>query len=204
MSATERMPHDPHRPLPGTRPAVGTPAAAGPASVTWLHSLPDEVYQDWETVYRDNISRVYRLMFGKVGNHPDAEDLTTEVFLATFRPLRLPAPAAQVRAYLLATARTALARYWSRRLGQQVTTLTEDVPEVFLSGPHLESLAPQRAQRILSQLPDRYRRILQLRFLDACSIAEAADILGISVANAKVLQHRALRRAAEIAAQLEW
>jgi RNA polymerase sigma factor (sigma-70 family) len=161
-----------------------------------------EVYPDWEAVYRDNIGLVHRLMFAKTGNRPDAEDLTTEVFLAVLRPLKLPASVGQVRAYLLATCRTVLARYWARTLGQQVTTLTEDPEEVFSAGD-LESPAPQRADRILAALPERYRRILQLRFLDACTVAEAAQALGISVANAKVLQHRALRQAADIAAELE-
>lgn len=188
MNPAARPPRDPQRPAPAEPPAPavppattdpsatadppparGAPAEAAPASVTWLHSVPEEVYQDWEAVYRDNISRVYRLMFAKVGNRPDAEDLTTEIFLATLRPLRLPAPAGQVRAYLLATARTALARYWSRRLGQQVTALTEDVQEVFYPGPHLESLAPQRAQRILSELPDRYKRILERTASSRCT-----------------------------------
>jgi RNA polymerase sigma-70 factor (ECF subfamily) len=187
---------------PGRGPAKGTRRPAG-APATRLHAVSGEVYADWEAVYRDNIDRVYRLMFGKVGNRSDAEDLTTEVFLATLRPLRLPASVGEVRSYLLAASRTALARYWSRRLGQQVTTLTEDVQEAF-SGTLVESAAPQRAERILAALPERYRRILQLRFLDACSISEAAKTLGISVANAKVLQHRALRRAAEVAAQWGW
>jgi RNA polymerase sigma-70 factor (ECF subfamily) len=161
-----------------------------------------ETYPDWEAVYRDNVGLVYRLMFGKVGNRPDAEDLTTEVFLAVLRPLRLPASVGEVRAYLLATSRTVLARYWARTLGQPVTALGDDPGEVF-SAPDLGSQAPQRAERILAALPERYRRVLQLRFLDACTVAETAKALGISVANAKVLQHRALRRAAEIAAELE-
>jgi RNA polymerase sigma-70 factor (ECF subfamily) len=48
----------------------------------------------------------------------------------------------------------------------------------------------------LSALPERYRRILGLRFLEALSIKEAARETGITVANTKVLQHRALRMAA--------
>jgi RNA polymerase sigma-70 factor, ECF subfamily len=175
--------------------------AAG-APVPRLRVVTGEVYPDWEAVYRDNIGLVYRLMFGKVGNRHDAEDLTTEVFMAALRPLKLPASVGEVRAYLFATARTVLARYWARTLGQQVTALTEDPGEVFSAGG-LEPAAPQRAERILAALPERYRRILQLRFLDACTVAEAAQTLGISVANAKVLQHRALRRAAEVAAELE-
>ena len=176
--------------------------ASDPASPGRLRAVTSEEYPDWDAVYRDNIGLVYRLMFAKVGNRPDAEDLTTEVFLAALRPLRLPASVGEVRAYLLATARTVLARYWARTLGHPVTTLNENAGEARAERP-LESAAPEQAERILAALPARYRRILQLRFLDACTVAEAAQALGISVANAKVLQHRALRRAAEIAAELE-
>jgi RNA polymerase sigma-70 factor (ECF subfamily) len=167
-----------------------------------LRAVVGEMYPDWDAVYRDNISLVYRVMFARVGNRSDAEDLTAEVFLAVLRPLKLPSSVGEVRAYLLATARTVLARHWARTLGLQVTTLTEDPEEVFTATP-LESAAPQQAEQILAALPERYRRILQLRFLDACTVAEAAQALGISVGNAKVLQHRALRRAAEIAVELE-
>lgn len=172
-----------------------------------LRVVTGDQYPDWEAVYRDNVGPVHRLMFGKVGNRADAEDLTTEVFLAALRPLRLPSSVGEVRAYLLATCRTVLARYWSRTLGQPVTTLAEDPPEAFEAGGPgvaggLDDAAPH-AERILAALPGRYRQILQLRFLEACTVAEAAQALGISVANAKVLQHRALRRAAEIAAGLE-
>ena len=176
--------------------------ASDPASPGRLRAVTREEDPDWDAVYRDNIGLVYRLMFAKVGNRPDAEDLTTEVFLAALRPLRLPASVGEVRAYLLATARTVLARYWARTLGHPVTTLNENAGEARAERP-LESAAPEQAERILAALPARYRRILQLRFLDACTVAEAAQALRISVANAKVLQHRALRRAADIAAELE-
>ncbi len=63
--------------------------------------------------------------------------------------------------------------------------------------------APQRAKKILAALPDRYRRILELRFLEACSIKEAAAAMDVSVGNAKVLQHRALRMAAKVETESE-
>jgi RNA polymerase sigma-70 factor (ECF subfamily) len=43
---------------------------------------------------------------------------------------------------------------------------------------------------------------LELRFLEACSIKEAAQNMRISVGNAKVLQHRALRMAARVDLEL--
>jgi RNA polymerase sigma-70 factor (ECF subfamily) len=45
--------------------------------------------------------------------------------------------------------------------------------------------------------------VLELRFLEGCSIKEAAQALSVSVANAKVLQHRALRLAARVAEELD-
>ena len=79
-------------------------APLGGAPVTRLRAVDSKAYTEWDAVYRDNVGWVHRLMFAKVGNRPDAEDLTIEVFLAALRPLRLPASVGAVRAYLLATA----------------------------------------------------------------------------------------------------
>jgi RNA polymerase sigma-70 factor (ECF subfamily) len=158
-------------------------------------------YADWDAVYRENVARVYRMLYGKVGNKQDAEDLTTEVFMAALGPMRLDVSAPEVRAYLFATARTVLAGHWRRTLGLQVTVLdTDDERRLVDSGPEPEvpSTAPDRAAEILDQLPEPHRRILQLRFIDACSIREAAAAMGITVSYAKVLQHRAIKRAAAL------
>ena len=160
-----------------------------------------EAYADWEAVYRDNVDRVYRTMFAKVGNRPDAEDLTAEVFLAVLRPLRVSASVGEVRAYLQATARTVLAGHWRRTLGLEVTTLDDEHTATAVV-EHTAAAPPNRTRAILAALPANYRRILELRFLDSRSVAEAAVALGVSTANAKVLQHRALRRAAQLAQEV--
>jgi RNA polymerase sigma factor (sigma-70 family) len=172
---------------------------AGAPPPARLHAVGADVYPDWEAVYRDNVDRVYRLMFSKVGNRPDAEDLTTEVFLTALRPLRVSASVGEVRAYLLATARTVLAGHWRRTLGREITTLDEEHDIAAFEAGIVDPRTPARAEAILKQLPERYGRILRLRFLQACSLKEAAAELGITVGNAKVLQHRALRQAAQLA-----
>jgi RNA polymerase sigma-70 factor (ECF subfamily) len=180
------------------RPRDSVPASADvPRTVTAGSAVPGAVYPSWEAVYRDNVERIHRMMAAKVGNRPDAEDLTAEVFLTALRPLRLSASVGEVRAYLTATARTVLAHHWRRTLGLEVTALDDDPPEAATADAP-PSTAPERTTAILTALPETYRRILQLRFLDSCSVREAAAALGVSVANAKVLQHRALRRAAEL------
>jgi len=170
--------------------------------VSYLRLVDEDTYADWDAAYLDNVGRLYRLMYARVGNRADAEDLTAEVFKAALGPMRLNSSKGEVRAYLLATSRTVLASHWRRRLGQPVTAIDpttdiaalDDSPE-----PDDGGEARRKAGRILAALPDRYRRILELRFLETCSIKEAAQAMGVSVSNAKVLQHRALRMAATMA-----
>ncbi len=163
-----------------------------------LRAVPDtgSGYPNWEAVYADNADWVYRTLFARVGNRADAEDLTAEVFLAALRPLRLTASAGEVRAYLRATTRTVLAAHWRETLGREITSI-DDIEQPAESEEAI-STAPQRVARVLDSLPDRYRKILEMRFLQGNSIKESAAELGISVANAKVLQHRALRLAAQV------
>jgi RNA polymerase sigma factor (sigma-70 family) len=169
-------------------------------TATSLRSVPDDNYPDWEAIYRDNVDRLYRVMFSRVGNRPDAEDLTAEVFRAALGPLRTSASVGEVRAYLLTTARTVLASHWRRRYGMEITSIDVDhemaSPEE--DEPQPESNPTQQVTNILAGLPERYERILQLRFLESYSLKEAARAMNVSVGNAKVLQLRALRRAAQL------
>jgi len=58
--------------------------------------------------------------------------------------------------------------------------------------------AAEQLQRILQQLPERDREVLTCRFLLKLSVNETAQRMGVSEANVKTLQFRALRRAADL------
>jgi RNA polymerase sigma-70 factor (ECF subfamily) len=187
------------------RPSTAVPDADDPdrrsegnSTIRRLHSVGPDAYPNWDAIYLDNVERVYRMIYARVGNRADAEDLTAEVFQAALRPLRTSASVGEVRAYLLATARTVLASHWRRHYGAEVTTIDADIDRAALDEPPSESDAPRRIQEILAELPDRYAHILRLRFLEANTLREAAKAMNISLGNAKVLQHRALRHAAQI------
>jgi RNA polymerase sigma factor (sigma-70 family) len=174
-----------------------------PLAAPRLRVVSDQAYPGWEAIYRDNVSRIYALMYAKVGNRADAEDLTSEVFLAALGPLRTQASVPEVRAYLAAVARTTLAGYWRRTLGRQVTVIDQDrLPEQLVDLPAASAQAGESAAGILAALPDRYAQVLRLRFIDGYSVAEVAAVLGITSGTARVLQFRALRRAAEVAADV--
>jgi RNA polymerase sigma-70 factor (ECF subfamily) len=164
-----------------------------------LHVLPGAGPLDWEDVYRRNVISIYRLMYSRVGNRCDAEDLTSQVFLSGLPHIRPGSSPGQAHSYLVATARTVLADHWRRRFGLPVTVIDDGIISASEPDPPAHARDSQsRLRRILDLLPANYRRVLTLRFLELRSVREAAAIMNVSAANVRVLQHRALRRASEL------
>jgi RNA polymerase sigma-70 factor (ECF subfamily) len=145
----------------------------------------------------DELELVYAFIYARVGNRPDAEDLTQQVAMKAIPRLREGAPASAIRGYLFATARSVLGAFWSTRLGLSEAELHEDLAMAIPAGPPAEEPA-ERARRILDGLSDNYRRVLELRFLHGYSLKEVAAEMSSTVGAVKVMQLRALRAAAKV------
>ena len=147
----------------------------------------------------DELELVYAFIYARVGNRADAEDLTQQVALKAIPRLRQGAPASAIRGYLFATARSVLGGFWSTRLGLSEAELRADLAFAtpVASGPPSEEGA-ETVQRILAELSDNYRRVLELRFLHGYSLKEVAAEMRSTVGAIKVMQLRALRAAAKV------
>ena len=156
----------------------------------------------FERVYDHHVVGIYRFIYARVGNHPDAEDLTAQVFVRAVEQLDTEREPGQIAAWLYRVAQNATADYWRAfyRLpvigADHVAPGWEPVDEGARPRPEPDDRAAIRVQALLRRLPDQYRRVLELRFLERLTVAETADRMGISNGNARVLQYRALRRAA--------
>ena len=157
----------------------------------------------FEAIYEEYVTPIHRFVYARVGNRPDAEDLTAQVFMRAVEQLDVNRPAPQIAAWLYRVAQNAVADYWRAfyRLPQigvdHVAGAWE--PAEPRSTPTSDADADRAAtavRRLLQRLPTQYAKVLELRFLHRLSVAETADRLGITNGNAKVLQYRALRKAA--------
>jgi RNA polymerase sigma factor (sigma-70 family) len=152
----------------------------------------------------DELERIYAFTYRRVGNRADAEDLTQQVALKAVPRLRPGASPASIRAYLFATARTELARFWATRFGLPEEELHEHLlvrpgsAEEESNDPYEETDAMVAVSRILDQLPTSYARLLELRFLRGYSTKEIARELGSTVGGVRIMQLRALRAAAKV------
>ena len=147
---------------------------------------------DWEALYRDHVVPLYRYVYRRCGNRADAEDVTSTVFLRALPRLRAGASEGELRGYLHATARTVLVDLWRDRHG---VDLGGDVVETLPNVSSVEN-AEIDVDALLAGLPPHYRTVLELRFLRGYSLRETASEMATTVANVKVMQLRALRRAA--------
>src|SRR2546423_11672158 len=146
----------------------------------------------------EELELVYAYVYARVGNRADAEDLTQQVALKAIPRLRAGSSPGAIRSYLFATARSALASFWSARFGLPEEELREDI-WIESDRPEPAGESVERVERILSQLPANYRKLLELRFLRGYSLKEVAAELGTTLGGIKVMQLRALRAAARVA-----
>ncbi len=161
----------------------------------------------FEEIYDAHVVPIHRFVYARVGNRPDAEDLTAQVFMRALEQLELDRPPGQISAWLYRVAQNAVADYWrafyrlpqvdlERVAAAWAPMPTEDAEALEAN----DDRAASAVAALLKRLPEQYAKVLELRFLQRLSVAETAERLGVSNGNAKVLQHRALRRAALLGA----
>ena len=160
--------------------------------------------QELHQLYQENLGPLYRYIYSKVRNREEAEDLTAQVFLKAVRSLDLMRDSLSTRAWLFRVARTTIADYWRIRY-RVIASSLEDLLETGWEGPVEEepplansSRAAEQVQDILQVLPERDREVLTCRFLLNLSLRETADRMGVTETNIKVMQYRALKRAANL------
>ena len=159
--------------------------------------------QEFQKFYQENLSLIYRYVYSQVGNREEAEDLTSQIFLKVFSSIDQERSRLSLQKWLYLIARSTIADYWRARYRLPKSSLDEMLEAGWEGPAEVEATAPssraeERVQRILQALPERYREVLQCRFLLKLSVKATALKMGVKEANVKVLQFRALKRAADL------
>lgn len=157
---------------------------------------------DADALYRAHVRPLYAFIYSRVGNRETAEDITSDVFVKALAHLDPTREERSIIAWLYRVARNAINDYWRIGHGARVIALDEARagrdPGVVPVDTARQSAVAARAAALLGQLPENYRTVLTYRLLQGLSVAETARKMGTTEANVKVLQHRALKRAATL------
>ncbi len=151
-----------------------------------------------EELVRANADDIWRYLRRRLDSDDDADDLAAEVFAVAWRRSAHTLPAGQRRLWLFGVARNVLQahrRSHARRL-RLVTRLRPG--ETSVAPPDLGER--DLLSRALAALPDLDREVVLLRAWEGFSVAEIADLLGVTPNAVSVRLSKARRK---LAASLE-
>lgn len=166
----------------------------------------------FEEIFRVYHTRIYNYVYRMVGNVQDAQDLTQDSFLKAYRALLRGAQPENLSAWLYRIAsNTCLDALRRRRLihWQPLEKLLTILNVASARSPEEQVLQSERRtghqseiERVLAQLPPRYRMYLILREREGFSYQEIAAATGDSLDTVKVTLYRARERARQIGLKL--
>jgi len=156
-----------------------------------------------EAIFRAHFADLYRYINRQVHHAVIAEDLTSAVFLKALRWLQQDRSQESVKGWLYAAARSTIADYWREHTQIHLLPLeeAEELPVLFEESDEQMRPLQARIQNLLDGLSPRERDILTLRYFQGYSAEEIGQVLGLNAKHVRVLQLRALRRAAFLEAK---
>ena len=136
------------------------------------------------------IRRVYAYVAYRIGDGPDAEDVTSETFERALRYRReFDSRRGEPVAWLIGIARRCISDHFAGRL-----TLVDDVPESEAPGDvAADSAARIDLRRAVTALSDRDRELVALRYGADLTARQIGELLDMQTNAVEVALHRALR-----------
>ena len=160
----------------------------------------EQLDDEFSALYQAHLKDVYSYAYYRVGNHHDAEDLTTQTFLQAYRHFeraQRESDGRPLRPWLIRIAHNLAANHYRNRSRRPQTNIDDTT---MLSALHTtEDLVEGRDElkRILDgveQLSGDRREALIMRFALGMDNREIARALGRTDGATKVLLHRAVKQ----------
>ncbi|NGY58813.1 sigma-70 family RNA polymerase sigma factor [Lentzea sp. NEAU-D13] len=155
-------------------------------------------------LYDKYVDMVFRYVLFRVGgDRAFAEDVTSETFLRALRSIgSVSYQGRDVGAWFVTIARNIVFDHVkSSRYRLEVTTAELQDNREETSGPEQEVMTEATNAELLrcvSQLGDDQQECIRLRFIEGKSVSEVAELMDRNEGAVKALQHRAVRRLAQI------
>jgi RNA polymerase sigma-70 factor (ECF subfamily) len=160
----------------------------------------EQLDDEFSALYQAHLKDVYSYAYYRVGNHHDAEDLTTQTFIQAYRHFeraQRESDGRPLRPWLIRIAHNLAANHYRNRSRRPQTNIDDTT---MLSALHTtEDLVEGRDElkRILEgveQLSGDRREALIMRFALGMDNREIARALGRTDGATKVLLHRAVKQ----------
>jgi RNA polymerase sigma-70 factor, ECF subfamily len=161
-------------------------------------------HEAFERLVERYSAKVFHLAYSMIGNETQAEDMTQEVLLRIWKGLPGYHGGASLSTWIYAIARNTCLTELKRRAQHPTISLDEPAFAAALdSVPALQSSDPESGleldvRQMLSQLPEKYRQVITLFYLEQKSYETVAALLGVPLGTVKTFLYRAKRELLKI------
>ncbi|WP_183187489.1 RNA polymerase sigma factor [Brevibacillus panacihumi] len=167
----------------------------------WVNQVLNGNKQAYAHLIHKYKDRIYAFLLRMVRHPQDAQDLTQECFIKAYRYLHsydpqrsLPSWLYRIAVNLYVDAKPASQRQQNLLEVDELMLMDDHSPEtIYLKYEDLEELRYQ-----IERLPETYRIVLTLRYLEDLTYQEMSEILDISIPTLQVRLHRAKQKLREL------
>ena len=160
--------------------------------LTWVVPATEA---DWDALYRAELPRVYNFFRYRVGDGPEAEDLTSATFEKAWRARgRYRRDLAGFATWLMTIARNVAIDHYRQRRWHEPLEAAGHVPGG--SAPEAEAERRSEAEllnRLLSDCPEREREIVALRYGAGLTNRAIAKLTGLTETNIGTILSRTIQ-----------
>ena len=168
-----------------------------------------QAYAELMALYRDSI---YYMLVRMVKNKDDAEDLTLMTFGKAFRYLDKYTPKYAFSTWLYRIAlnnsidflrvKNNMPQYFEEDLyTSSATSIIDQSEDNLQRTPEEEVIDKQRLQLLraaVAELPEKYRKVIELRYYEDLAYGEISERLGLTLSNVKIQIMRAKQMLSEL------
>lgn len=159
----------------------------------------------FEKIYNLHFDYVYKFVFSRVGNHVWTQDIVSETFITLVDIMGSFNYSSKLRSFIIGIALNKIRQFYTKKVRENETSFDEEffiMEEEEPEDEEKEENLRKNLKDVLRKLDQKYREVLEARFLKCLSIKETALKLQITETNVKVRQKRAIEKAVVIANQL--
>lgn len=164
----------------------------GVRGIEWLvPQAAQTVDLDWESVYREEMPRIYNFFRYRVGDGPGAEDLTSVTFEKAWRARdRYRNDRASVATWLFAIARNVATDHFRKDHREVPLEEAEDLGATSSEASLLRRADFRRLSVLLADLKERDRELLALKYGAGATNRAIAKLTGLGESNVGTILHR--------------
>jgi RNA polymerase sigma-70 factor, ECF subfamily len=168
--------------------------------------LHDETQRQFETLLAPILGQAFGVAMQMTHNRDDAEDLVQEAAVQAFRAFHTFQPGTNFKAWYFKILTNLFLNKRRKQQRQPATTALDDAPDLYLfhetknAGLHerssdpaalvLQDISAEQMLQAIAALPEDYRTVSALYFIEELAYQEIADIVDCPVGTVRSRLHR--------------